>query len=72
MREHEAYEEKDLEALFDKARPDKKMYALVRLLYEMAARIQDCIDISFGAVTYAPRSEKGRLVSLEAKKTVAR
>ena len=48
------------------------MYALVRLLYELGARIQDVVDTSFGSVIKAKKAAYGRIVILAAKKSDAR
>ena len=48
------------------------MNALVRLLYDLAGRIQDVVDIPFSKITKAKKNRDRREVRLEGKKTKPR
>ena len=49
------------------------MYALVRLCYNGALRIQDAIGLKFSDINNAPVTKKGsKILSLKAKKTTSR
>ena len=47
---HRAYSQIELTSLMELAKENKEMYALVRLLYDMGARIQDAVGLTFGQV----------------------
>ena len=50
INEHTAFNEKELKELFDTAEPFPEMNALVHLLYDMAARLQDVVGLNFGQI----------------------
>ena len=49
-----------------------KAELLVRLLYEMAARIQDVVGLTLQEMLNSPKSDKGYLVQIKGKKTTNR
>ena len=48
IRPHKAYNKKDLHTIFECAKDSPEINALVHLLYDMAARIQDVVGLTFG------------------------
>ena len=50
----------------------KQIHALVRLLSDMASRIQDVVGLTFGQVLGLKAKKGNRVLDLPAKKTKAR
>lgn len=48
IRPHQAYNKQNLKTIFEFAKDSPEMNALVHLLYDMAARIQDVVGLTFG------------------------
>jgi len=45
---HKAYNKQNLNSIFECAKDSPEINALVHLLYDMAARIQDVVGLTFG------------------------
>ena len=45
---HNYHNQKEMKQIFDLAKNSPEMNALVRLLYDMAARVQDVVGLTFG------------------------
>lgn len=73
IRPHKAHSKSEMEGILGASRDDEEMHALVSLLYDMAARIQDVVGLTFGQITKAKKNINDiREVDLPAKKTTAR
>ena len=74
MRPHEAYDDNKLAELFEIAKENSpRAYALIKLLYKGALRIQDVVGIQFSKITEAIQDADGFIeVEFEAKKTTSR
>ncbi len=73
IRPHKAYEKTELKELITEAQEDTEMFAMVNLLSDMAARIQDLVGLTFGTILKAKQQPDGtREVELPAKKASSR